>query len=50
MQRGVGDIRKALNEGYDRCLKRVSAAGFDTTGHSFDDYVQDYVASNREGN
>lgn len=50
VQRGIEDIAKVLSEGYDRCLKRVSAAGFDVTGNSFDNYVKDYIASNPGGN
>lgn len=45
VQKGVEDIAKALGEGYGRCLERVTAAGFDTAGHTFDDYVRDYAAS-----
>lgn len=32
VQKGVEDIAGALGEGYGRCLKRVSAAGFDIAG------------------
>lgn len=46
VQKGVEDIAKDLNDGYDRCLKRVSSTGFDVRDHSFDDYVRDYAASN----
>lgn len=44
--RSVKDIAKVLSEGYSRCLERVSVARFDISGHSFDDYVCDYAASN----
>lgn len=49
VQKVVEDIAKALSEGHDRYLKRVSNAVFDVHGHTFDDYVWDYAASNPGG-
>lgn len=49
VQGGVLDIEKVLGEGYDKFLKRVSGAGFDITGHSFDEYMHDYAALNPGG-
>lgn len=50
VQKGVEDIAKALGEGYNRCLGRVATAGFAVEGHSFDDYIRDFAASNHGGN
>lgn len=49
VQKGVEDIAKALGDGYGRCLARASAVGFDVNGHSFEDYIRDYAASNPGG-
>lgn len=49
VQKGVEDIVKALKDGYDMCLGRLSNVGVDVTTHSFDDYIRDYAAMNPGG-
>lgn len=43
VDKGVEDIAKALGVGYGRCLTCVSAASFDSSGHSFKDYIRDFA-------
>lgn len=45
IQKGVEEMAGALGDGYNRCLGRVSAAGFDATGHHFEDYIRDFAAN-----
>lgn len=45
VQKGVEEIVTALSEGYTHCLERMSKAGFSTEGHSFEDFIRDYAAS-----
>lgn len=35
------EIVNALESGYGKCLSRLEGAGFDVTGHSFDDFCVD---------
>lgn len=44
IDKGVEDIAKALGDGYGRCLARVSTVGFDSAGHTFEDYIRDFAA------
>ncbi|XP_074325800.1 uncharacterized protein LOC141663856 [Apium graveolens] len=48
VQKGIEDIANALGDGYGRCVARMQGAGYDTTGHSFEDYIADLVASQRD--
>lgn len=50
VQKGVEDIAGALGDGYNRCLQRVVGVGFDAAGHSFKDYIRDFVASRPSNN
>lgn len=45
VQKNIEEIAKALGDGYDRCLKRVEAVGFDPSGHSFDEYIKYFSKS-----
>lgn len=45
VQKGVEEIAGALGDGYNRCLERVSGAGFDGACHHFEDYIHDFAAS-----
>ncbi|XP_074381255.1 uncharacterized protein LOC141723370 [Apium graveolens] len=52
VQKGVKDITEALGDGYDRCVRRMTEAGINVEGHTFEDYLRDLVASqdvDREG-
>lgn len=50
MQKGVEEVAGALGEGYGRCLERVTKAGFDPSGHAFEDYIHDYAATRASEN
>ncbi|XP_074348556.1 uncharacterized protein LOC141687245 [Apium graveolens] len=44
VEKGVEDIANALGDGYGHCVTRMQGAGFDVTGHTFEDYVHDLAA------
>ncbi|XP_074369604.1 uncharacterized protein LOC141711053 [Apium graveolens] len=48
VEKGIEDIANALGDGYGRCFARMQGAGYDTTGHSFEDYIADLAASQRD--
>ncbi|XP_074331784.1 uncharacterized protein LOC141668702 [Apium graveolens] len=48
VQKGIEDIVNALGDGYGRCVARMQGAGYDTTRHSFEDYIADLAASQRD--
>ncbi|XP_074382032.1 uncharacterized protein LOC141723959 [Apium graveolens] len=39
VQKGVEDITEALSDGYDRCVRRMTEAGINVEGHTFEDYL-----------
>lgn len=39
------EIATVLSEGYTHCLERMSKDRFSTEGHSFEDFIRDYAAS-----
>ncbi|XP_074362211.1 uncharacterized protein LOC141702423 [Apium graveolens] len=45
VEKAVEDIANALGDGYGRCVTRMKNAGFDTSGHSFEDYIRELAAS-----
>ncbi|KAL8099991.1 hypothetical protein AgCh_032305 [Apium graveolens] len=45
VEKGIEDIVNALGDGYGRCVTRMQGAGFDVTGHTFEDYISDLAAS-----
>ncbi|KAL8088961.1 hypothetical protein AgCh_038653 [Apium graveolens] len=45
VEKGIEDIVNALGDGYGRCVMRMKGAGFDITGHTFEDYVSDLAVS-----
>ncbi|XP_074364881.1 uncharacterized protein LOC141705915 [Apium graveolens] len=44
VEKAVEDIANALGDGYGRCVARMKNAGFDTSGHSFEDYICDLAS------